>query len=104
MAVIHISEEEAARDLKAVLAKARSGEHVIIDSEPEGFSLVPCICHPSNPSQISGTLPRRTLSEAIRLAEARNSPVTLDDKFADDLEAVIRSHEHETLIDPWESF
>lgn len=93
MVVIHISEEEAARDLRAVLAKVRAGQHVQIDSGTDSFTLLPSRYEvPKN----------RTISEAIRLAEERGCDVLLDDKFGDDMEAIIKQHENEYLTNPWE--
>jgi hypothetical protein len=93
MAVIHISEEEAARDLRAVLAKVRAGELVEIDSGGESFTLLP------SRYEVPKT---RTLSEAIRSSRERNEKVVLDDRFGDDLENVIRQHENEHLGSSWE--
>ena len=77
MAVIHISEAEATKSIDELMAKVREGNEVRI-------------------------VPRKkTLSEAIRLAELRNSSVTLDDRFGEDLDIVISNHEHEGLRDPW---
>lgn len=91
MAVIHISEAEAARDLPGLLAKVRSGEEVRITSGAESVTLV----------QVSKSDPRsKTLTEAIRLADERQLEVTLDDQFSDDLEAIITNHEY-ARPDPW---
>lgn len=92
MAVIHISEAEAANTLPDLIAKVRAGNRVEIESGSESFAIVPL----QAPSKMW------TISEAIRRSEARGSKVLLDDKWSDDLEAVIRSHEHETLGDAWE--
>ena len=88
MAVIHISESESA-SLSPILEKIRAGNSVVIRSGGDDFSLVRL------------GVPRRTLSEVIRLAEQRNSTLTLDDQFGDDLEAVIRQHQNESPFDPW---
>jgi len=89
MAVIHISEAEAARDLSAVLEKVRAGEEVRIATNTSTIALI------TEPK-------RKTLSEAIRLAEERDEDVTLDDQFTNDLDAVITNHEHEAgSHDPW---
>ena len=93
MAILHVSEAEAARDLTSLLAKVRAGDQVQISSGSDSFALVP-----------TGTAKTEvwTISEAIRRAEERGSNVLLDDKFGDDVEAGIRSHEHEILQDPWQ--
>jgi antitoxin (DNA-binding transcriptional repressor) of toxin-antitoxin stability system len=89
VAVIHISEAEAARDLPALLAKVRSGEEVHIATNASTIALT------AEPR-------KKSLSEAIRLAEERDEDVTLDDQFSNDLDAVIKNHEHEAgSRDPW---
>ena len=80
--VIHISEEEAARNFADVLARVRAGAEVVID----GHEPVVVSVRPSKPE------PGRLLSESIALAEAHGSTVTLDGDFARDLEAIINSH------------
>lgn len=94
MAVIHISEAEAARDLHTLLAKVRAGERVCIDSDTETIAILEAPHIQEKP---------RTLSEAIRRSKERGSTVTLDDQWGKDLEAIIESHSKERLIDPWES-
>ena len=93
MAVIHISEAEAARDFHAVLAKVRAGEHVQIDSLGDSITLLP------SRYDVPKT---RTLSEAIRLSEERGSNVLLDDQLGEDLEAIIKQHENEYVTNLWE--
>ena len=94
MAVIHVTEEEAARDLPALLAKARAGEEILIDSDLDSFALIPT----------RGMPPKsRTISEAIRTAEARGPGILLDDQFGDDLEEIMRINRLEGS-DPWASF
>jgi antitoxin (DNA-binding transcriptional repressor) of toxin-antitoxin stability system len=84
MAVIHISEAEAARDFASVLAQVRAGAEVVIESDARPVAIVrPAIARRS---------PGRLLSESIASAEARGSTATLDGAFARDLEAVIASH------------
>ena len=100
MAVIHISEEEAAKDFLAVAKKASDGEEFVIEggAVPLRLSRVDTV-----PSQTASR--GRLLSEILAsMASRSDSAVILDDRFGDDLEAVIKSHEHERLIDPWESF
>ena len=93
MAVIHISEEEAARDFAGLMSKVRAGEEVRIEGDSDVIAI----------SKIASGKPgRKTLSEAIRLAEERALDVTLDDQFARDLEDVISLHEREARRDLWE--
>jgi antitoxin (DNA-binding transcriptional repressor) of toxin-antitoxin stability system len=91
MAVIEISETEAARDLADLLAKAHAGEDVRIRGRTGTVAVVPVVEER-----------KKTLSEAIRLAERRNDNVTLDDQFSRDLETVICNHEHEAIRNLWE--
>jgi hypothetical protein len=92
MAVIHISETEAA-GLAPILARMRAGDSVVIDSGDDCFSVVRLVVP---------ELTRRSFSEMLRRAEERNSHTTLDDQFGTDLEAVIRQHQSEPRFDPWE--
>lgn len=91
MAVIHISEEEAARDLTALIDKVRAGEQVRIDRGAESFAVVP-------------VTPKRTWTteDAVRQSEARGNHVTLDDDFADDMEEIMRLN-REDRFEEWES-
>jgi antitoxin (DNA-binding transcriptional repressor) of toxin-antitoxin stability system len=90
MAVIHITEAEAQRDLSGLLAKVRDGEEVRIAGPSSTIAIV------KQPHQ-------KTLSEAIRLAEERDLDITLDDHFSRDLDTVITNHEHEAgARNPWE--
>ncbi len=82
--VIHISEEEAARDFAGVMARVRAGAEVVIESGTHPAAVL-CAAEP----------PRRSISESIALAEARtkelgDKPVT-DAGFAADLEEIIRN-------------
>jgi antitoxin (DNA-binding transcriptional repressor) of toxin-antitoxin stability system len=88
--VIHISEEEAARDFAGLMARVRAGAEVVIESE--GGKLPVAVIHSPVP-------PRRTISECIALAkkheeETGESPV-LDPDFAADVEEIIRNR------NPW---
>ncbi len=91
MAVIHISEAEAARDFAALLARVRAGAEVVIDDGPH-TAVVLCV---------AAERPVRLLSESLRLAKEHGSTVTLDGGFAHDLEAVINSHP-EPLKSSWD--
>ncbi len=84
MAVIHISDVDAARDLLGLLAQVRSGVDVVIESNSEPIAFLR-----------QSDFPRRTVSEAIALAEAhtreRGYAAVMDDDFANDLEEIIRN-------------
>ncbi len=93
MAIVHISEADALRDFAGVLARARAGEEVVIDSDAAPLVVVR--------SATTSSGPGRLLSEAIASAESRRSTATLDGDFGRDLEAVINSHP-EPLRNPWD--
>ena len=83
MAVIHISETDAARDLANAMARAHAGEEIILDNGKFTVAVVP-----------SPVPPRRTVSESIALAEAHSRALgyepVMDANFAADLEEIIR--------------
>jgi antitoxin (DNA-binding transcriptional repressor) of toxin-antitoxin stability system len=88
MAVVHISDTEAARNLAGIMARVHAGEEVIIDSGSLTVQLVP-----------TSIPPRRSISDCITLArkhekETGEVPV-LDPDFAADVEDVLRSRK------PW---
>lgn len=83
--VIHISEEEAAKDFATLLVRVRAGVEVVIEHNSQPIAVV----HPAPPA-------RRTISESIALAKEHAKKLgytpTMDADFAADLEAVINSH------------
>jgi antitoxin (DNA-binding transcriptional repressor) of toxin-antitoxin stability system len=90
MATIHISEADAARDFRGLLARVRAGTEVVIEDA-------------ASPAVVLRTVverPVRRLSESLRMAREHGSTVTLDGGFGEDLEAVINSHP-EPLEDSW---
>lgn len=90
--VIHISEEEAARNFAHLLARVRAGAEVVIDGrEPVVVSML----------SVNGQA-GRLLSESIVLAEAHGSTVTLDGDFGRDLEAIINSHREPLTPPAWD--
>jgi prevent-host-death family protein len=91
MAVLHISEADAARDFASLLARVRAGEEVMIGPEAAPVAVL---------KPADGPYVRR-LSESLRLAKEHGSKVTLDGNFGRDLEAVIESHP-EPLKNPWD--
>jgi antitoxin (DNA-binding transcriptional repressor) of toxin-antitoxin stability system len=84
MAVIHISEADAARDFAGLIARVRAGEEVVIDggSTPVKLSAVPVRAG-------------RSISESIALAEARSKELgfqpVMDEEYAADMEEIIRN-------------
>jgi hypothetical protein len=92
MAVIHISEAEAAKDFPALMEKVRGGAEVVIEND----AIPVAVLH----APVAKEYVRR-LSESLRMAKERGSTVTLDAEFGRDLQAVIDSHP-EPLRNPWE--
>ena len=86
MGTLRITEAELARDVRAVLDKVEHGSEVII--EQEDHRPVARISAPHR----SG----RPITEILREARRRNSTVTLDEAFGNDLEEIIARHQQ-----PW---
>jgi antitoxin (DNA-binding transcriptional repressor) of toxin-antitoxin stability system len=82
MAVIHISEADAARDFASLMARVREGSEVVIENGARAVAIM----RPADPR------PGRLLSESIAAAEARDSKVTLDKNFGRDLNDIIDNH------------
>ncbi len=89
MAVTHISETEAARDLPQLLARVRSGERVQIDFGPDSFAIVHSGGRPSGQP--------RLLSDILADLRKAGSTASLDGEFGKDVEDGIRSREQERL-------
>jgi antitoxin (DNA-binding transcriptional repressor) of toxin-antitoxin stability system len=92
--VFHISEEEAARDFKALVARVRAGEEVVV--EDAGRPVVVMKAVDDAPHDEADAVPAvdvrgRTAEEILkRLArwESEHGPVVADEDFASELEAV----------------
>jgi len=83
--VVHISEEEAARNFADVLARVRAGAEIVIDGhEPIVVSM-----------RSAKREPGRLLSESIALAKKHAAELgyepRMDPDFAADLEEIIKS-------------
>jgi|SRR6516225_3239587 antitoxin (DNA-binding transcriptional repressor) of toxin-antitoxin stability system len=82
--VIHISEEEAARDFAGLMARVRAGAEVVIESGTHPTAIL----RAAEP-------PRRSISESIALAESRTKELgykpVMDAGFAADLQEIIRN-------------
>jgi antitoxin (DNA-binding transcriptional repressor) of toxin-antitoxin stability system len=88
--VIHVSEEEAARDFAGLMARVRAGAEVIIESE--GGKVPLAVVRLPVP-------PRRSISDCIALAKKREKETgessVLDPDFAADVEEIVRKRK------PW---
>ena len=93
--VVHISEAEAERDFRSVLARVREGAEVVIDS-PGGAPVA--VMRPATPES-------RSISESIALAEAHAKELgyepRMDPEFASDLENIIKSRSPRD-VSPWD--
>ena len=92
MAVIHITEAEAAKDFISVMDRVRAGDEVRIETQSQSYTVVPAPTRYTKP---------RLVSEILADLERLGSTAKLPHGFAKDVEDGIRSHEHETLLDPW---
>jgi hypothetical protein len=85
MATIRISEAEAIRDIKGLLARAYLGEEIVIEKEASSAVVLRVAVEPRG----------RLLSESIALAEAHAKEMgfepVMDPEFAADLEEIIRN-------------
>jgi antitoxin (DNA-binding transcriptional repressor) of toxin-antitoxin stability system len=85
MAVIHISETEAARDFAGLLARVRAGEEILIEKDASPAVVVRVAAEPRG----------RLLSESIALAKKHAEELgyepRMDPEFAADLEEIIRN-------------
>ena len=84
--VIHISEEEAARDFAGLMARVRAGAEVVIESDARAVAVVRPAGEEFRP---------RLLSESIALAKKHAEELgyepRMDPDFAADLEEIIKS-------------
>lgn len=79
--IIHVSEAEAANDFASLLNRVRAGAEVVIEHDAQPVAVL----HPAEPTV-------RLLSESLRLAREHGSTATLDEDFANDVEAAVESH------------
>lgn len=90
MATVRISEADAARDFAGLLARVRAGEEIIIES---GSSPVAVIKPPSTS--------QRTLNEILALLP-KDSPATIDEDFAADVDAAVTAHREPLNPPSWD--
>ncbi len=91
MATVHMSEAEVARDFHAVLAKVQQGIEVVIEQDDRPVTII-------RAQNASG----RPITEILREAKQRNSTVTLDGDFGDDLAQIVASHQQPWTPPAWE--
>jgi antitoxin (DNA-binding transcriptional repressor) of toxin-antitoxin stability system len=88
---LRITEAELARDIHAVLARVQEGVEVIVEQNNRAVAVI-------KPSPAVA----RLLSEAIALAEARGSTVTLDEGFMKDVEEGVSGRSQPWTPPVWE--
>jgi hypothetical protein len=88
---VRISENELVRDPHSVLARVQEGVEIIVELDHRPIAVI-------KPPTSTG----RLLSEAIALAEARGSSVTLDEGFMKDVEEGIVSRSEPWAPPTWE--
>jgi hypothetical protein len=85
MATIHISEADAIRDIRGLLARAYRGEEIVIEKDAESAIVLRKAAEPRG----------RLLSESIALAKKHAEELgyepRMDPEFAADLEEIIRN-------------
>ena len=91
MATVHMSEAEVARDFHAVLAKVQQGIEVVIEKDDRPVAII-------RAQNASG----RPITEILREAKQRNSTVTLDGDFGDDLAQIVASQQQPWTPPAWE--
>jgi antitoxin (DNA-binding transcriptional repressor) of toxin-antitoxin stability system len=90
MATIHISEAEAARDFAGLLARVRAGAEIVIESDTHPVAVL------RTPAP-----PRRSIEECIALLP-EESPATIDEDFARDVEAAVAAHREPLNPPAWD--
>ena len=95
MAVIHVTEAEAARDLHALLEKASEGMEIEIESAGGFFKLASVEPREEILFTARHTAPRRA-SEVLADMEKNASNALLDPGFSEHLQTVIDEGQRET--------
>ena len=83
VARIHVSVVDAARDFASLLAHARAGAEVVIENDSQPVAVM-------HPPSTAG----RSIEECIALLPA-DSPATIDEDFARDVEEAAAAHNPE---------
>jgi antitoxin (DNA-binding transcriptional repressor) of toxin-antitoxin stability system len=90
MAVIRISEADAARDFAGLMARVRAGVEVVI----EDGSVAVAVLHMPVP-------PRRSIAECIALLP-EDSLATIDEDFARDVQEAVAAHREPLNPPAWD--
>jgi len=90
MATIHISEADAARDFAGLLAHVRAGAEIVIESDAAPVAVL------RTPAP-----PRRSIEECIALLP-EDSPATIDEDFARDVQEAVAAHREPLNPPAWD--
>jgi antitoxin (DNA-binding transcriptional repressor) of toxin-antitoxin stability system len=86
--ILRVSEADAVRDLAAILKRVQAGTEIVIERDEQPLAIIR-----------AATPERRTISECIAMAEAREKETgeqpVLDPDFAADVEEIVRNRK------PW---
>jgi antitoxin (DNA-binding transcriptional repressor) of toxin-antitoxin stability system len=85
-AIVHISEEEAARDFAGLVDRAIGGEQIVVRREGRDVVMLSPIA--AGPEVSTKTLGE--VIEGLRRRQAAQGLATLDDDFASDMEKIHR--------------
>lgn len=88
--VVHVTEADLARNVRAILARVQTGTEVVIERDAQPVAVI----RPAPPV-------RRKISECIAMLPA-NSTATIDPDFAKDVAAAIESHREPLEPPTWD--
>jgi antitoxin (DNA-binding transcriptional repressor) of toxin-antitoxin stability system len=88
--VLHITEADLVRDVRAILQRVETGTEIIIERDAQPVAVLR-----------SAVPPRRKLSECIALL-SDDSSATIDPDFANDVEAAIAAHREPLEPPAWD--
>jgi antitoxin (DNA-binding transcriptional repressor) of toxin-antitoxin stability system len=88
--VLHITEADLVRDVRAILQRVETGAEIIIERDAQPVAVLR-----------SAVPPRRKLSECIPLL-SDDSSATIDPDFANDVEAAIAAHREPLEPPAWD--
>ena len=92
MATIRISEAEAIRDIAGLLARAYTGEEIIIEKDAASLAVV---------LRPAAAPLRRSIEECIALLPA-DSTAVIDEDFASDVAAAVTAHREPLNPPAWD--
>jgi antitoxin (DNA-binding transcriptional repressor) of toxin-antitoxin stability system len=88
--VLHITEADLVRDVRAILQRVETGAEIIIERDAQPVAVLRSVVPP-----------RRKISECIALL-SDDSSATIDPGFANDVEAAIAAHREPLEPPAWD--